>query len=76
MEQFLYSYTITYYSDVTEKIETESGYALGNKISEIVANLEDFYGKNELESIESLKFISDYVGNGIIPIDALSEAKN
>ena len=76
MEQFLYSYRVTYYNDFTEKIETDSGYALGHKLSDIVANLEGYYGEHELESIESLKFISDEVGHGIIPSVALEDSKN
>ena len=73
MEHFLYKYKVTYY-DVDGRLQTEIGFILGSKLSEMVARLENYYGVDELDSIENLTFVSDEVDNGLIPINTIREA--
>ena len=51
---YAFTYCIDFWDEVDEKICTESGVVLGETFSEVVCRLEDYYGKDNINSISKL----------------------
>ena len=61
-----FTYCIDFWDDCDEKMRTEFGIAQGSSFSEVVKNLEEYYGEQNIESIRELTSF-DVGGTYIIP---------
>ena len=62
-------YHIEYYDDIAEKIYTEHGIVFGSTFSGAMRNLEEYYGKENIQSILELKNFN-LGGEYVLPEDA------
>ena len=63
---YVYKYCVEYWDEYDNKMCIERGIAFGSTFSEVVRYLEDYYGKNEIESIRELKCF-DISGGYVLP---------
>lgn len=68
---YAFTYCIDLWDDYEEKGRTEFGIAQGNSFSEVVKNLEDYYGEQNIESIRDLNCY-EVGGTYVIPKEGLS----
>lgn len=71
---YVYKYCVEYWDDCEENTKTESGVVFASTFSEAVHYLEDYYGKNEIESIRELKCF-DISGGYVLPEWAFEEVR-
>lgn len=69
---YAFTYCIDFWDDCEEKVRTEFGIAQGNSFSEVVKNLEDYYGEQNIESIRELSCF-EVGGTYVIPEEGLKE---
>ena len=69
---YAFTYCIDFWDDCEEKGRTEFGIAQGNSFSEVVKNLEDYYGEQNIESIRELSCF-EVGGTYVIPEEGLKE---
>ena len=69
---YAFTYCIDFWDDYEEKGCTEFGIAQGNSFSEVVKNLEDYYGEQNIESIREFNCF-DVGGTYVIPEKGLKD---
>lgn len=69
---YVHKYCIEYLNDSDGKMHTECGIAFGSTFSEVVHYLEDYYGKNNIESIRELTGF-DVGGEYVMPESAFED---
>ena len=69
---YAFTYCIDFWDDYEEKGRIEFGIAQGNSFSEVVKNLEEYYGEQNIESIRELNCF-DVGGTYVIPEEGLKE---
>ena len=67
---YAFTYCIDFWDDCDGKMRTEFGIAQGSNFSEIVKNLEEYYGEQNIESIRELNCF-EVGGTYIIPEEGL-----
>ena len=67
-----FTYCIDFWDECEEKGRVESGIALGASFSEVVKNLEEYYGEQNIESICELNCF-DVGGTYVIPEEGLKD---
>ena len=68
---YAFTYCIDFWDDYEEKGRTEFGIAQGNSFSEVVKNLEEYYGEQNIESIRELNCY-EVGGTYVIPKEGLN----
>ena len=66
---YVYKYCVEYWDELDKEnvsTSTENGIVFASTFSEAVHYLEDYYGKNEIESIRELK-VFDISGGYVLP---------
>lgn len=73
---YVYKYCVEYWSDCKEDVSTsiENGIVFASTFSEAVHYLEDYYGKDNIESISELKGF-DISGGYVLPEWAFEEVR-
>lgn len=57
MENYFYYYKVRFYVDCIEKIA--DGFTFGKDWNEVISNLTDYYGENEMVEILNLRILGD-----------------
>ena len=68
---YAFTYCIDFWDDYEEKGRTEFGIAQGSSFSEVVKNLEEYYGERNIESIRELNCY-EVGGTYVIPKEVLN----
>ena len=69
---YAFTYCIDVWDDCDRNIHTEFGIAQGSSFSEVVKNLEEYYGEQNIESIRELSCF-DVGGTYVIPEEGLKD---
>ena len=69
---YAFTYCIDFWDECEEKGRVESGIALGASFSEVVKNLEEYYGEENIETIRELNCF-DVGGTYVIPEEGLKD---
>lgn len=69
---YAFTYCSDFWDDCDENMRTEFGIAQGSSFSEVVKNLEEYYGEQKIESIRELNCF-DVGGTYVIPEKGLKD---
>ena len=69
---YVYKYCVEYWAEFDNKMCIEHGIAFGSTFSEVARRLEDYYGKENIESIRELTGF-DAGGEYVMPERAFEE---
>ena len=69
---YAFTYCIDFWDDCDGNMRTEFGIVQGSSFSEVVKNLEDYYGEQNIESIREFSCF-EVGGTYVIPEEGLKE---